>query len=379
MNKKSIGIASIIAGVVLPMTIGAATTWSGSRYVLQREETHIGNAYVVSERIVTAGTVKGDLVSIGGKQSHSGRTEGDVLFAGGEVSIDGVVTGDVRGAGGEVSLYGSVGGDVALVGGTLYIASGSRIAGDVITAGGDMTIAGAVAGRVRVSGGDVSIEGPVSGSVEVEGGRLFIGEKAVIAGDVSFRGPRPPFIDPGATIQGKTNFIRDDFGSGRFGHAVRGLGAAAIVVLLLMSLVTALALFGFFKQATVGLAHAAMSEFWPHAARGLGASILIAICSVLLIATVIGLPIGVVGVLVLFGLCIVGNALAGILFGVWAKKYILRQHDAAITVATVVWGTLALRILAVVPVIGALLNALFLFVALGVLAAAGYRRFWLQR
>lgn len=378
MNKKIIASA-IIAGVLLPVTIGAATTWSGSRYVLQRGETHTGNAYVLSEDILSAGTVSGDLVSIGGKQVHTGRTEGDVLFAGGEVSIDGVVTGDLRGAGGEIAVYGDVGGDVALVGGKLYIAPGSSIGGDVITAGGDMTIAGAVAGRVRVSGGDVSIEGPVSGSLEIDGGRLFIGEKAVIAGDVSFRGPQSPFIDPAAIIKGKTEFIRDDFGSGRFGHAVRGLGAVAVVVLLLMSLVAALALFGFFRQSVSGLTHAALADFWPQAARGLGASILLAICSVLLMATVIGLPIGIMGLLALFGLFILGNALAGILFGAWAKKYLLRQGDATITISTVVWGTLVLNILAFMPVIGGLVNALFFFVACGILAAAGYRRFWLQR
>lgn len=378
-KRNKIIIGGIFAAVVLPLIVGAASVWSQERFVLEQGETRAGNVYAISQDGFVAGKVEGDLVMAGGSSVVTGEIKDDLLIAAGNTQISGSIGGDARLVTGESTVTGSIGGDLVLVGGKAYITGGSSVGGDLLVLGGELTLEGAVKGRARISGGEIIINGPIDGNLEVQGGRLTIGEKAIIGGNLRFRGPQAPMIAPGAIIQGKTEFIRDDFGNSRFRYFAHGMGVLAGAAGLLMSLILALVFFGCFKERVRALTHSALTGFWPHVGRGLLTLILLPIIALVIMATIIGFPIGAFGML-LFGLgMILTMALSGTIFGSWVMRVIFKKGEHQPTTATVIWGTVALRLITFIPVIGWIVGLIFCSVSFGVLAHGAYHRFWVGR
>lgn len=377
-TKQKIG-AVIIGGALLLPLIVAAGEMRSFRYTLAQDEVHSGNAYVVGEDVMIAGTVVGDAVAAGGRVFASGLIEDDVLAAGGQVQVTGVVGGDVRVASGDVLVTGDVGGDVAAVGGKFVADSRSIIGGDIWLAGGQAIIEGEVYGSVRVSGGDVFINGSVGGDVDVRGGRLVIGERAQIQGSLLYRGPRAPIIAPGAVILGSTQYAPDDFGGREFGYFLHGAGVAATLLALLMSIVAALVLFGVFKKYAHALTEDAIHSPWQQMLRGIVVLVVAPVIAILLLATVIGIPLGVVSVLLIGVGMGISCALSGGVFGVWVARVILKKPAHQATLSTVVWGTIALRILGFVPVVGWVVSLAFFCLGVGAVSSMAYRSWWVNR
>ena len=379
MKRNKILFVGAVLVLTLPIFVGASTMWSGNRFTLPLGEVKEGNAYLIAQNELIAGIVTGDLVTAGERVIITGAVNEDVLAAGESIQLTGVVGGDARVAGSDVLVLGTISGDLAAAGSRIYGAPGSSIGGDVVLLGGDITLEGVINGNVRIFGGRVAINGSVSGTVEVAAGKLALGEYAAVGGDLTFRGPQAPVIAPGAVIAGKTNYVRDNFGSERFEHFARGAGAVATTVALAMALVITLLFFGLFKRQAVLLTHEALSKFWSSAGSGLVAFLFVAIISVLAIITVIGIPVGIFGFLSLGATSLLACALYGVIFGTWAMRVIFKRRDYQPSIATALWGALAVRLLAFIPVVGGLVNALFFLLAFGVLAHAAHQRFWVHR
>ena len=98
----------------------------------------------------------------------AGETLSDDLYAGASrVTIDGDVQGDVVVAGGEVDI-------------------GGAVEDDVLVAGGRVTISGDVGGDVRVAAGEVELQGPIAEDALLTGGRLRLAPTGRIGGDLIF-------------------------------------------------------------------------------------------------------------------------------------------------------------------------------------------------
>ncbi len=377
--KKSVIVFVTIATVTLPMLVGATTMWSGDRYTLPAGETKSGNSYLITKNELIAGTIGGDLVTAGEQIIVTGTVNEDALIVGQKVQLTGVVKGDARVASGDVLVLGTIGGDLVAAGGKVYAAPNSSVGGDIILVGGDTTLEGAANGRVRISGGEVFINGPIIGSLDVESGRLTLGERAVIGGDLNFRGPQAPVIAPGAVIKGKTVYNRDDFGSERFSRFAGGIGAVAAAVLLAMYLLLSILFFGLFRAQATSLTHDALRETWSSFGRGIIAALLFGAFSGVAAITIVGLPLAAFGILSLGLLTLIASALSGVVFGTWAMRVIFKRPQYHPTMATAIWGAIFIRLFALIPFVGGLITIFFFLLAFGVLANAVYRRFWLNR
>ncbi len=378
MKKHLLGLAiGIVIGV--PMIVGARGMWSESRFTLGQDETRAGNMYSITEDILLAGTVKGDAVAGGKNVTITGVVENDALIGAANAQITGVVTGDARVAASELLVSGKIGGDLVLLTGRSYVAEGTKIGGDLLAAGGDMTIDGSVAGNVRISGGSIVINGPVTGTVNIDAAKLTLGEKAVVAGDLVFRGPQAPIISPSAIVQGKTQYTRDDFGSRDFGRFAGGVSFGAALMMLLIGVVVALIFFGAFKKQAHALLYASFISPWRNVGRGIFGLILMVVISGGLVVTVFGLPIGLFGLLLLGQLSILACALSGVVFGVWVMRVVFKKADHQPTISTIIWGTIVLRLIVTIPVFGWIIGALFFFMSFGVVVHELYQRFWVNR
>lgn len=92
-----------------------------------------GDAVSLDGSIAVPGQVNGDVASLGSAVSIAGAVSGDVAALGGAVDVTGRVHGDIAAMGGDVTLgpKAEVNGSVALLGGKLKKADGARLNGSV--------------------------------------------------------------------------------------------------------------------------------------------------------------------------------------------------------------------------------------------------------
>ena len=219
---------------------------------------------------------------------------------------------------------------------------------------------GEVARAVDALNGHRQVSGTVDEDDVAATGRATIASGARVGGDVV--SSRTPQVDPGATVEGETRTVRFSF---------RALGVlfwvawwiAVTVSLLLLGIVL------------LGLAPAMMAASYrvarDEAGRAMGWGLLVAVglpvVSILVMFTVVGIPLGVVGLLSLALLYAVGYIVAALALGRTMVKEPRSRYLAFLA------GLVILRALGLIPVLGGLITFLASAYGLGALAIAGLR------
>jgi hypothetical protein len=232
----------------------------------------------------------------------------------------------------------------------------------VVIFDGPAVIDGDVNGAVVAFNGDVRVRGNVDEAVVVFRGRAIIEEGATVGEDVV--SSRPPRVAPGATVNGDVRRVR-------FANAFRALGwllwlawwlAVSVSTFVLGLLVLLLAP----RVATASLA-VARARVGPAVGWGLATAIGLPIVSILLLVTLVGIPLGLIGLLSLALLYGLGYVVAALVLG----RRLIRE-PSSLYVAYVV-GLLILRVIDLVPVLGNLITAAATVFGLGVLTVAAWR------
>ncbi|TSC85569.1 MAG: hypothetical protein G01um10148_955 [Parcubacteria group bacterium Gr01-1014_8] len=362
MQKKFLA-AGAVALVLIPVAVFAATFRTGEQPTIPSGTTINDDLYIAGGNVTHAGVVTGDLIAAGGSVLVSGDVRGDALVSGGNVTILGAVSDDVRAAGGNVVINGAVSSDVVAVGGQLTIA-GPGIGGDVLAAGGTVRIDAPVVGDVLITGGDVFINAPIKGKVDIEADKVTIGSAAVIAGDLTYRAGKEATIEEGAQVKGTTTHtLRADIGRA----AKKGIAAfvsAWLVMKLLMLLAGAYAFFYLFKKYTETIVRDSLSDPMSQLGRGLVSFIVWPVAGVILLATVVGMPLGIMallgyGILLIFAHIMAPIAIGSLLYA-WATKSAYQ-----VTWQTILLGVVAYFVLGFVPIVGWIIRFAFMLLVLG--------------
>jgi hypothetical protein len=266
--------------------------------------------------------------------------------------------------------------DLVVMGGNADLQAGSTVEGDVVLMGGNLTADGLIEGDVAVMGGLVSLgeTAVVEGSVITIGGHVERAEGATIEGDEmgnlesvlplvipgriqipGFEGVFP-FVAPGGVHLPPLD-VRVNPVAGGLWLLLRSFMWAALAVLVVL----------FVPQHTQRAAQAAASQ--PLAAGGLGCMtvVVLPLLLAILAITICGIPISLLGVILLlvawaFGLIAVGLEVGKRLAG-------LVNRDWALPVSAGL-GTFLLTLVingigALVPCVGWLAPALVVVVGLG--------------
>lgn len=186
----------------------AADIRANDTIIISSDEKNLTDLYLFGKSIEVGAPVTNDLVAAGGDIILDSSVSGSILAAGGNVRVKGDSRGSVRIAGGNIIIDGNVGRDLVTAGGSVIITKSSTVAGDLIVAGGEVTLDGNVNGKVLVQSGKARINGSVNKSVEGNLGKLTIGPDAVIKGDVRYSSPEKATISSGAEIAGRQQFTR---------------------------------------------------------------------------------------------------------------------------------------------------------------------------
>lgn len=323
-----------------------------------------GDLVATGSEVLARDSVPGDVLAAGGDVRFNGHAGGDVLAAGGNVVISGLVRGSVRAAAGNLEIHSDVGRNVTLAGGNVVLERGGAVAGNAYLAGGAIRVAGTVHQLVRAAGRNVVLDGTIEGDVHVESDDLRVGPAAVIRGDLRYRLDRDGTaeIDPAAVIEGELIELEP-----RRPHwliaGLRWLRIAAflfagVVVVALMPRAAATA--------------AATLRRRPAASFGFGLLwfLILPVALLTVAATLIGVPIALVGAAIHLSLAY----LAPVVVALWIGALVLRQggSDRGALVLAFLLGGVILALIGLIPYAGWAVRLLATVFGLGALAVMAW-------
>ena len=252
--------------------------------------------------------------------------------------------------------------DQVVITGAVDVAKGER-AKTIVIADGPVTIAGHVTGDVVAIHGRVTISGRVDGDVTTVTKRAVLAPGAHVGGDLVY-GDKKPELAGGATVGGKVR--HEGFGK------VSSAFAWVFGLVVWLTVTVSAAVLGI---VLVAVAPRVVEGAWEAAEQRLGAVIGIGIAlflglpivALLIAFTVFGLPLALMLLLAMLPLYALGYVTACWLVG---RRVLSGPRDRFVPLLV---GLLILRVLALVPVLGALVGIAATVLGLGALGMAAWR------
>jgi cytoskeletal protein CcmA (bactofilin family) len=302
------------------------------------QDTRTGDTVLVAE----GETVDDDLQAFAGTVIVRGTVNGDLTAFTGNVFVDGEVNGDLQAFSGNVRINGTVTGDVNAAGGNVFLARDGR-----------------VGGQFQAGAGNVVIEGEIGENARLGASTITVGPTAVVGGDLAYDGNLT--LSDEAQIGGEVRH-EDDLGPGVQGPLVPGwVGwAYGLLVNLLLGAVVLL----IFPAFSTRLAARAASDPLRSGGVGLLALVGIPILLALLFVSLVGIPLGLIGILVYGLLLWLGYVYGSFAVGSW----LLSLADAENRWLALLVGLLAVSLVGLIPILGGLVQFFVLLLGLGALA-----------
>ncbi len=373
-TRTSFRIFPALASVALFITLAlapavslAAELRAGKQATLGSNETITNDLYIAGASVASSGSVEGDLSAAGGTVLVSGPVSQDVVVAGGTLTLLGDVGESIRAAGGTITVGSAVSGDVVAAGKEIQIVGGS-VGRDVVVFGNSLRIDSPVTGNVRFRGGELYINAPVSGNVEADADTVTLGNAAVISGNFTYKARQEVLMEDGARVSGRVDYTPHPVRRAGAGGAFVALFALLALAKLLMIATGALVVGLFFRRHSAELIKGAFADPLAALGRGLVFLIILPIVSILLLLSLVGVPLGLLGLLGFAAGIILGVLLTPIFLGSVAYRWASKGSGYEISWKTILLGVMVYFVLGFVPFFGWAVQFGFLLLALGSVA-----------
>jgi len=322
--------------VILLMTFTAVLVLafnarSGDIVTIASGEVIDGDLYVAGGTIIIDSTINGDLIAAGRTIMVNGTVNGSIIAAGQTININGEVSHAVRIIGETLNIGGTIGRDLLVAGREFSMTSTSEIGGDLL-----------------LGAGTARIDGLIKGDMNSGVNSLTITSTANIQGKLNYISGKEANIQSGAQIRGTITHKLPDVKKGQ----EAGIGLWWIVIGFLMALVLGIIVVLLAPRRVKAVTESIRTHPW--ASLGWGAIILVAtpIVALIVCITVIGLPLGLIA-LVLYAIAIYLTQLfVGLLIGQLIIGTFRRVETKAALVGALALGLAILRLLRLIPFVG---------------------------
>ncbi len=202
-TSRIIVMLSLALGVFAAIAVVAWPQQSADVLLIEQPVDH--DVYVVHREVNVRSTINGDLVAAGRRVMVGGDVTGDIIVAAQNIEIRSEVSDDLRAAGQHVRITAPVSGHVVAAGQTVTI---NQPVGDWAWLAGDtVEVLSDVGSHLKIRARKITIDAEVAGDVELIGDQLYLGPKAVVRGDLTWRSDNEADISPDAQIDGE--FIKE--------------------------------------------------------------------------------------------------------------------------------------------------------------------------
>ncbi|MFC2050396.1 hypothetical protein ACFLTN_04375 [Chloroflexota bacterium] len=361
-----------ISLILILMTVFAAAPVlafdgrSGDIVTVTQDEVVDGDLYVIGRSIIIDGTVNGDIFGAGQTITINGTVNGGVTLAGQTLTVNGQVAHGARLAGETINVNSSIGRDLAAAGETLNVGGTAKIADDLVLGVGTAYISGPVNGDVKGGGGEITITSKVGGNVELEVNKLTITSTANIEGDLVYTSENEASIQSGARLGGSTTHNAPEKPAAPSPFAAIPGKVLGFLMILVIGIIVILLATGRISA----MADSIRTKPWPSLGWGALALFVTPIAALVVIITIIGLPLGLIA-LVLYGIAIY---LSQIPVGFLIGRLIIRRNgeieSRGLMIGALALGLAILLVLGLIPYVGGLVMLLTIIFGLGSLVVS---------
>jgi cytoskeletal protein CcmA (bactofilin family) len=239
-----------------------------------------------------------------------------------------------------------------------------QTAGDVVVVDGTVTIAGHATGDVVSVSGPIRVTGRVDGDLIAVSDRAFLAPTARVGGDLHY-GDERPVLARGARVSGRIS--NEDWADAANGwgwvSALAWWLAVSVSTLIVGAVLVWLAPAALYAAERVVRERLGATIGW-----GVAIAIGVPLLALLALVTLVGIPFGIALLLAALPVLLVAYTTSAWILG----RRLVRNRSASPWAALLAgWGIL--RVLALVPVAGALIGLAATVVGLGALAVALWR------
>lgn len=370
--KQRLGLALIIAFILTLLGASAASAAdfrTDTSITIGEGEVIDDDLYLLGTTLVINGTVNGDVFAAGTTIEINGTVNGNVSLAGNSVTIDGTVSQGARVAANDFSMAGSVGEDLLLLGNTTAIGSSAVIGRDLILTVSTMTIDGTVERRVAGVAEEVMHNGSVGTEFDISVETLVITDDASIGGDLTYRAEKEAEIAGGAEIGGemKHEMVAEatDIDVG-FSFDSIAFGIAGLI----MTAVYGTALLLIFPRLTLAASNQLLENPLMSIGMGIVFLIVVPVVSILVMITVVGIPLGLIALL-LYGIALFSAQIfVGMTIGRLILSFIADGNRRLIQFLGLLIGLLILFGISFIPYVGPWAPLIVVILGLGGLMIA---------
>lgn len=363
--------SSFIVLILLAGSLSASEFISGEGNVVPKGKIIDDDLYLTGNYSEVYGEITGDLTAFCFDIESEAEIGGSCLLIGWNIGLGGVIQNSARLVGNNIDIMSDIGGNILAFGEEINIDRDAIIEKDLTCYGDIVNIEGTVKGDIIVKGGSVFISGHIEGNAEIDAEDISIQSPGVIGGDLKYISNAEMYIEDGARVEGRIDWDLPRITEDSLERLASNILSILKVLLFFMSLITGFGLILFFRNHTREASNQIHNKFWQSLGIGFLAFIIFLGGSVLLIAVIVGIPLGMILIglgMVLFyvGKIYVAIVVGRLIFGFFSGKRFAIGWEFII-------GLLVLTIIFQIPVLGTIAYiVVFLVGAGGAIAAEMY-------
>lgn len=318
-----------------------------------------------TDEIILEGTYNSSVVAAGQSVDFSGIVKGIAIGAGNKIELNGQTDYSIL-AGNNINIKGKVNNDSFIAGNIITIEDTATIDRDIVIAGSDIELNGTFSRNVSVYGNKVTVKNAnIKGNLKVYSERVTIQKESYIAGTLFYPEDSIYKASDDAVITNveKTPAIKtqddEDYFDTISGKLFSFLCLALIFAAISLFIPKAL------NNINDKYEKFELGEAVEVFTKGLVILILVPVIAILLCCTMIGIPLGII-IIMLYGICIyTSTVFTGYLIGykIWQKFF---DKDAHILFFGLI-GLFVLLILNLIPGVRTLVSIISTLVGLGLI------------
>ncbi len=343
--RKNLLIAGllVIGSLIFVSASGLAeSVRSGDNITVAKGETVDSVLFTAGRNIDIAGTVNGDVYCAGMNVSVSGTVNGDIFCAAQTLRVSGEVEGSVKLAGQTVNIDSPMLEKVGAVGQSLTIDSQTKVEQDALLAGQDISLNGPIGRDLAVAGQNVTLSSEVKRNINGDVENLRLTSDARVGGDIEFTSANDLDRQDRAEVNGEITRLQPEVNKD-VNNAFMPIGVLYLLfAVTILALVLVLLFPGLFSATDSRIAINPGKTFLIGLAGIFLGPVLIGV----LLATVVGIPLAILGILAWLVLLM----LSGPTFAYSIGRKVWSKGQSQMLVMLV--GALLLVVLSVLPIIG---------------------------
>lgn len=376
MKNKGLKFLILAVLILLPISaLRAAGNHAGTNIYIPESEIVSGNFYATGQNITIDGNIGGDLIIAGQSIKVNGDVEGDIIAVGQSITIDGFVGGNVRVAGNSLTINGSVARNVNAFGANVILGPNSNIGWDVYSAGSLVEARGIINGNLNGYAAQALIAGTVEKDINLNLGEsdnvssLTISSAAVIKGNLNYTSSNTASIATDAKINGTTE---QKFPKIQENNWLMAWAWKTLFMMFSAFFIGLVLIFGL-KNITNGILNGLEKTPAKKILPGLIIMLITPPLAIILMLTLIGIPLAII----LLALWMILLYVARIITALWLGQLIvskINKKNSSLMWPLVI-GVLVLFLLTSIPILGAFICLIAIWLGLGAIYSYAYNQY----